>query len=406
MGRSWMGDFSRERVFSQRPAAAGQSTTVFGCSAVNLTTVPSFPLLPMTDDDAGWDDIAVSASDRQRLRGFLRLGYLPPMVIYGPLGVGKTLLARHLASKFNYRMVECDATDTSLAQLGEIQRDLRLRVRGPRVPVVVFIDEIHRFLKRQQDWLLGYVESGEFTFIGATTYNVHRRLNQALLSRCHWVKMEPPSPSMMVAAVTATVSATGTAAFAVSQSGKVRIAQAANHDYRRANKLVALLYHTYGDRMVSDAEVATVVGLGPKLTSTDRNWLFRRVEGCLEGIVAGGDRSRQWGLNYIDILVDLGAVEDTAKWLMAYGAAHASDDTFVSVVRSLKAITAGADAGQILRHGFLLLHGARGRPQARRVRLSDLDLAHAVVDRRGNRARQPPKITYDAKVVSRLVRRC
>ena len=365
------------------------------------------PTLLMSKRKDNWEQLSLIKSDCQRLKGFLRLGYLPPIVIHGLLGVGKTTLARHLASEFNYQIIECDATDTSLAQLGDIQRDLQLKSRRLKPRVVVFIDEIHRFSRRQQDWLLGYVESGEFLFIGATTYNIHHRLNRALLSRCHWIEMVPPSAAALADAVAEAVAITGTAEFTVTQTGNVRIAEASASDFRRAKQLVALIHLTYGDRFITDDEVNTVVdrSCSSKLSRSDRNWLFRRVEGCLNGVVVGGKRSRQWGLKYIDILVAHGEGKNVATWLITYCAAHAADDTFVTLVRSMKAIKGGADPGQILRYGFSLLHAATRRLTPR-VRLRDLDLVHTIVNRdRKLDRRLTAAVTFDADVVSRLIPR-
>lgn len=121
---------------------------------------------------------------------FIRLGYLPSMLLYGPPGVGKTTLAGVLAREARYVLLELSATEATVATLrqllGEIRAENRKRARNGEhgLRVCVFIDEIHRFTKVQQDFLLPFVEEGLFVFIGATTVNPASRIRPAIRSRC------------------------------------------------------------------------------------------------------------------------------------------------------------------------------------------------------------------------------
>lgn len=106
-------------------------------------------------------------------------GHLPSIIFWGPPGVGKTTLALLLAQAVDRPFISLSALNTGVKELREA-----IGEGGDLMPPVVFIDEIHRFNKSQQDALLGAVEKGKITLIGATTENPSFEVNNALLSRC------------------------------------------------------------------------------------------------------------------------------------------------------------------------------------------------------------------------------
>src|SRR4051812_30230978 len=120
------------------------------------------------------------------LRTALEQGKIPSMILWGPPGTGKTTIANIIAHTLEAPFYTLSAISSGVKEVREV-----IEQAGRQDKVILFIDEIHRFNKGQQDALLGAVEKGVLTLIGATTENPSFEVNSALLSRCQVYVLKP-----------------------------------------------------------------------------------------------------------------------------------------------------------------------------------------------------------------------
>lgn len=125
-------------------------------------------------------------------------GKLRSAIFYGPPGTGKTTAARLLADAQRYAWVALSAVDAGVPDIRKVAERARDRWGLEQRGTVVFLDEIHRFTKAQQDVLLPFVEDGTFVLVGATTENPWAALNPALISRCLLVEFRALKTSHVV----------------------------------------------------------------------------------------------------------------------------------------------------------------------------------------------------------------
>ena len=129
------------------------------------------------------------------LRKAIEADRLPSLILWGPPGSGKTTLARVIANMTDAFFAPVSAVSAGVADLRKIVKEAADRYAESGQRTILFIDEIHRFSKNQQDAILPHVEDGTVTLIGATTENPSFEVNSALLSRSRVVVLARPGRS-------------------------------------------------------------------------------------------------------------------------------------------------------------------------------------------------------------------
>lgn len=127
------------------------------------------------------------------LRGLIEKGMIPSMILWGSPGIGKTTLAQIIAETVDRPFFTLSAINSGVKEVREVIEKAKRKDMFSAANPILFIDEIHRFSKSQQDSLLGAVENGDVTLIGATTENPSFEVISALLSRCQVYTLEPLS---------------------------------------------------------------------------------------------------------------------------------------------------------------------------------------------------------------------
>ena len=175
------------------------------------------------------------------LRLAIEADRVPSLVLYGPPGTGKTTLARIVAGATGAAFEELSAVSATVTNVRDVLARARERLGGTGVRTILFLDEIHRFNKAQQDALLPGVEEGLVTLIGATTENPYFELNSALLSRLQVFELEALSEEELLEVVRR-----GGRALGVEPSAEVEalIARRAGGDARSALAILELAFES------------------------------------------------------------------------------------------------------------------------------------------------------------------
>ena len=187
---------------------------------------------------------------------FLTDENFPSLILWGPPGTGKTTLAHILANNSKREFYRFNAVLGGVNDLKKLISSALEMKQMLQKEAVIFVDEIHRFNKSQQDALLPYVEAGDFKLIGATTENPRSSVNRALLSRVQSIELKKLSEDDLLNIVT---NAAMDFEIHVDKESLLFLADNANGDARNALNLLEIVSHYAGDQEMTLAEVKPLV---------------------------------------------------------------------------------------------------------------------------------------------------
>ena len=208
------------------------------------------------------------------LRVAIESGNLPSMILWGPPGVGKTTIASVIANSIDAEFISVSAVLSGVKDIREAIEKAQLNLQQYNKKTILFVDEVHRFNKSQQDAFLPHVESGLITFIGATTENPSFEVNSALLSRSqvYILKMLDDEDLLLIY-----------------EKAKIYIAPDIEVDLEAKQEIIA---HVNGDarRLLNFLELLFNTAISLKAKKIDRDFLKKTITSKVRRFDKGGDQ--------------------------------------------------------------------------------------------------------------------
>ena len=208
------------------------------------------------------------------LRVAIESGNLPSMILWGPPGVGKTTIARVIANSIDAEFISVSAVLSGVKDIREAIDKAQLNLQQYNKKTILFVDEVHRFNKSQQDAFLPHVESGLITFIGATTENPSFEVNSALLSRSQVYVLKTLDEEDL---------------FSIYEKAKIYIAPEIEVDHEAQQEIIA---HVNGDarRLLNFLELLFNTATSLKAKKIDRDFLKKTITSKVRRFDKGGDQ--------------------------------------------------------------------------------------------------------------------
>ncbi|MFJ7933568.1 replication-associated recombination protein A [Sporosarcina sp. NPDC096371] len=270
------------------------------------------------DEIAGQKDII---GEQTALYRMIKNGHIPSMLLYGEPGIGKTSLAHAIAGTSNIPFIAMNATVSGKKDVEDVVAESRITGK-----VLLFLDEIHRFNKLQQDTLLPHVESGAIVLIGATTENPYHDVNPAIRSRCGEIRqlsrLEPEDLlEVLHNALTDEERGLGKMAIDITDDQITLIAEGVNGDARKAltvlESVISASDETDGKTIVEDWLIENLLGrIG--LFGDKKGSHFYNLLSALQKSVRGSDVNA--AIYYLANLLEIGDLVAVSRRLlvMAY----------------------------------------------------------------------------------------
>lgn len=204
------------------------------------------------------------------LRIAIESGQPHSMLLWGPAGVGKTTLARILAQSFQAQFLPLSAVFSGVKDIRAAVQQAEMALQQGKI-TILFVDEVHRFNKAQQDAFLPYVESGLLTFIGATTENPSFEVNPALLSRAQVYVLQALSPQDLQQLIHKVLALPEYASYRLSNQACEWLIHWADGDARRLLNLLEQLFFAAATRQITELDDAFLAeSLGAHIRRFDK----------------------------------------------------------------------------------------------------------------------------------------